>query len=100
MLKKRVAGAKDKLKHRLHHNHAPPNTGSSSRHGSKYHHSTRGAGTAVSFSTVDTAAFEQILDDDSDIDFTVVKKAPPTRPVAPFASLQGTDSGGGHRQNY
>lgn len=95
MLKK-VAGAaphlKDKLKHRLnHHGHAPPSSGSS-RYGSRYH-STHGGGkkTAMSFSTVDNDAFEQILDDDSD--FMPVANSPPTRPPAPKRSGVSQPSG-------
>lgn len=78
MLKKVVGAAhlKDRLKNRLYH--APPTAGS--RHNGPRYHSGRGGAykqTAMSFSSVDNEAFEQILDDDSD--FIAVGKAPPTQ---------------------
>jgi hypothetical protein len=95
MIKKKVAEAahlKDKLKHRLH-SHAPPT--STSRHGSKYRSAGGSKQTAMSFSSVDNAAFEQILDDDSDIDFKVIGKAPPPRPPPAKRSTTGTSGSTG-----
>lgn len=59
MLKKVTGAAKDRLKQRLHHGQAPMPSKPRSR-------SHRAAMSAVSLSAVDNAAFENILDDDTD----------------------------------
>ena len=78
MLKKVAGAAQDRLKQRLHH-HGPPSS-SAGRSGPRPRQTRKGQQATVAFSAVDNAAFEQILDDDTD--FTTEVEASPPRPYS------------------
>lgn len=80
MLKKVAGAAQDRLKQRLHHSHGPPS--STGKPGPRQ--STRkGQQAAVTFSAVDNAAFERILNDDTDFT-TELEVSPPSPPPPPL----------------
>ena len=91
MLRKSGAHFKDKLKQHLHH-HGPHGSSSSSSGSKARSHRSRSnphrhqTPQAMSFSAMDNEAFEQILNDDTDLSFHI---KPPSRPPPPAAPQRG-----------
>ena len=81
MLKKVAGAAQNRLRQQFHHHHGPqggPARGPAARqssHGNRPHPHTKT--TAMSFSSVDNDAFEQILDDQSEFDIVASASSTP-----------------------